>query len=181
MGLHPCGPDPPGPACRSARHNECRPLHPTTLTVAPLPGCIRLRRKLGPAVGRSLPPVLILHGTADKSVPMEIAVEFVAALRVCVCVFVLAGVLFVSAGPLLPTLTALRDCRGVLAGAQGAIAWRLLPSFWHALPATLPASASGLASGAGSSGQIWGGSGHPCAPATRPAAARAGGGGKRAA
>ncbi|KAL4424612.1 hypothetical protein ABPG77_002230 [Micractinium sp. CCAP 211/92] len=40
-----------------------------------------LLRKLGPSVGRSLPPVLILHGTADKSVPMEIAVEFVAALK----------------------------------------------------------------------------------------------------
>lgn len=38
--------------------------------------------KLGAAVASRLPPILILHGTADKSVPMEIAVEFVAALRV---------------------------------------------------------------------------------------------------
>ncbi|PSC67534.1 putative isoprenylcysteine alpha-carbonyl methylesterase ICMEL1 [Micractinium conductrix] len=38
-------------------------------------------RKLGAAVASRLPPILILHGTADKSVPMEIAVEFVAALR----------------------------------------------------------------------------------------------------
>lgn len=39
-------------------------------------------RKVGESVGRHLPPVLILHGTADKSVPMEVAVEFVAALKV---------------------------------------------------------------------------------------------------
>lgn len=39
-------------------------------------------RKLGTAVGSRLPPVLVLHGTVDKSVPMEIAVEFVAALKV---------------------------------------------------------------------------------------------------
>jgi hypothetical protein len=32
-------------------------------------------------VGAALPRVLILHGTADKSVPMEIAIEFVAALK----------------------------------------------------------------------------------------------------
>ncbi|PRW45116.1 putative isoprenylcysteine alpha-carbonyl methylesterase ICMEL1 [Chlorella sorokiniana] len=38
-------------------------------------------RKLGAAVGRRLPPMLILHGTADRSVPMEIAIEFVAALK----------------------------------------------------------------------------------------------------
>lgn len=60
-----------GPAMRSAV--------PTTSATL---GCLMLRRKLGPSVGRSLPPVLILHGTADKSVPMEIAVEFVAALKV---------------------------------------------------------------------------------------------------
>ena len=32
-------------------------------------------------MGAALPRVLILHGTADKSVPMEIAIEFVAALK----------------------------------------------------------------------------------------------------
>jgi alpha-beta hydrolase superfamily lysophospholipase len=42
---------------------------------------VRWRRKVGRAVGAALPKVLILHGTADKSVPMEIAIEFVAALK----------------------------------------------------------------------------------------------------
>ena len=42
----------------------------------------RVRSKLGPPVARRLPPLLVLHGTADHSVPMEIAVEFVAALKV---------------------------------------------------------------------------------------------------
>lgn len=44
--------------------------------------CPSLRSKLGAAVGARLPPLLILHGTVDKSVPMEVAVEFVAALKV---------------------------------------------------------------------------------------------------
>jgi hypothetical protein len=43
--------------------------------LAPCPG--------QPHVGRKLPRFLILHGTVDKSVPMEVAVEFVTALKVC--------------------------------------------------------------------------------------------------
>ena len=90
-----------GPAAHAAaraagrrRPGGCRrAAAAATPGLAPTAGC-RRRRKLGPAVGRLLPPVLILHGTADKSVPMEVAVEFVAALKVgsglrwaasCVC------------------------------------------------------------------------------------------------
>lgn len=51
---------------------------PTLPCSRPALGC----SKLGAAVGQRLPPMLILHGTADKSVPMEIAIEFVAALKV---------------------------------------------------------------------------------------------------
>lgn len=40
------------------------------------------RRKLAPEVAAAIPPVLLMHGTADKTVPMEIAVEFVMALKV---------------------------------------------------------------------------------------------------
>lgn len=58
------------------------PPSPAPCPVSPTHPPTAARSKLGAAVGRRLPPVLILHGTADKSVPMEIAIEFVAALKV---------------------------------------------------------------------------------------------------
>lgn len=56
-------------------------MHPPHPNPCPSP-----RRKLPADVAERMPPMLLLHGTADKSVPMEIAVEFVMALKVCGCV-----------------------------------------------------------------------------------------------
>lgn len=38
-------------------------------------------RRMSKAVTGRIPPVLLMHGTADKTVPMEIAVEYVTALK----------------------------------------------------------------------------------------------------
>ena len=55
---------------------------PSAAAPAAASRCCCCRTALGRAVGPHLPPCLVLHGTADSSVPPEIAEQFVAALKV---------------------------------------------------------------------------------------------------
>ena len=76
------------------------------------------RHRLAPAAAAACPPMLILHGTADKSVPVEIAVEFVAALQV--------GALWVGREPGAPSVPPQRQRGGMRKGRKcgWCIAWQ---------------------------------------------------------